>query len=111
VSDDTSKPLDAGTFFDRPPPPAWSWVQPALACVACIAFALLIAFGDASTARNLGCSAYFVLGASVFQTALARYTERAAALRREDHERTARRTREWMAFFRKWRERREKGGA
>ena len=85
MSDDPRKPLDTGTYFDRPlPPSVWSWAYPALICGVGIAFALFVAIGDASTARGLGCSAYLVLAANVFQTALARYAERADALRRQN---------------------------
>jgi O-antigen ligase len=111
VSDDTSNPLDVGAFFNRPPPPAWPWIQSALLCAVLVALALFVEFGDdARTARRLGFTAYLSIAAGVFHAAWARYTERADALRRQDRERTAKRTREWMAFFRKWRERRERRG-
>ena len=110
MSDDTSKPLDAGTFFDPAPPSAWSWAKPALFCIVNIALVVVIVYSDAGTARSLGASAYAVFAGNAFMEASVRYAKRSDALRREDHARTAKRTREWIAFFRKWRERREKRG-
>ena len=106
MSDD--KPLDAGTFFDRPTPPAWSWEKPALFCIVNIVLVAVIVYGDAGTARSLGAAAYAVFAGNALMEASVRYAKRSDALRRERSARTAKRTREWMAFFRKWRERSER---
>lgn len=110
MSDDTSKPLDVGAFFDRPTPHAWSWAKPALFCIVNVALVVVIVYSDAGTARSLGAAAYTVFAGNALMEASVRYAKRSDALRRQDRERTAKRTREWMAFFRKWRERRERRG-
>lgn len=103
------KPVDVGTFFD-PPPSTWRWVAPALVGVGCVACAAMAAYGSAEQGRAMAVSTFVSLAAQNLLVAGARCVHRAMAIRSETRVREAKRTHEWAASIRRWRERRAKGG-
>lgn len=52
------KPLDAGTFFDRPKPSPRAWITPALLGVGCLALAAVSMWGNVAFARVVACTFY-----------------------------------------------------